>query len=250
MRVSRICSFENNFIRHWNDMKSKTLIDTEVSKVKFPNSSRDKKNKTNGIPLVITYHPLLKDFGKVIQKHLHLLHMNDEVKETFTPGPMVSFRGARKLSSYLEGAKLYPLERSVGSFKCNGKRCQVWINVTESNTFSSSVDKKEYVINHSFNCNDKCIIYFLTCNKCKMQFIAKTVDDFRLRWNNYKDNKRKYLRKEPCMQQHLFEHFSSECRSNFLDDVSLSLLIKLILKVLTNGNTTGDIPLKQWHHTD
>ena len=89
----------------------------------------------------------------------------------------------------------------------------------------------------------------LTCNKCKMQYIAKTVDDFRLRWNNYKDNKRKYLRKEPCMQQHLFEHFSSECHSNFLDDVSLSLLIKLILKILTNGSTTGDIPLKQWHHT-
>ena len=91
---------------------------------------------------------------------------------------MVSFWGAQKLSSYLVRAKLYPLERSVGSFKCNGKRCQVWINVTESNTFSSSVDKKEYVINHSFNCNDKCIIYLLTCNKCKMQYVVKTVDDF------------------------------------------------------------------------
>ena len=27
----------------------------------------------------------------------------------------------------------------------------------------------------------------------------------------------------------------------------LSLLIKLIQKILTNGNTTGGIPLKQWH---
>ena len=123
MRVSRICSFKNDFIRHRNDMKSKTLIDTGFSKVKFPNSSRDKKTKTNGIPLVIAYHPLLRDFAKVIQKHLHLLHMNDEGKETFTPGPMVSFRGARELSSYLVGVKLYPLERLVGSFKCNGKRC-------------------------------------------------------------------------------------------------------------------------------
>ena len=94
--------------------------------------------------------------------------MNDEVKKAFTPGPMVSFRGARKLSSYLVRAKLYPLERSVGSFKCNGKRCQVCINVTESNTFSSSVDKKEYVIYHSFNCNDKCIIYI-----CSLVISAK-----------------------------------------------------------------------------
>ena len=94
---------------------------------------------------------------------------------------MVSFRGARKLNSYLVRAKLYPLERSVGSFKCNGKRCQVCMNVTESNTFSSSVNKKEYVINHSFNCSDKCIICLLTCNKCKMQYLDKTGNDFRLR---------------------------------------------------------------------
>ena len=73
----------------------KTLIDTEVNKVKLPNTSGDKKTETNGIPLVITYHLLLKDFAKVIKKHLHLLHINDEVEKAFTLGPMVLFRGAR-----------------------------------------------------------------------------------------------------------------------------------------------------------
>ena len=33
-----------------------TKTDTEVNKVKFPNTSGDKKTKTNGIPIVITYH--------------------------------------------------------------------------------------------------------------------------------------------------------------------------------------------------
>ena len=139
---------------------------------------------------------------------------------------MVSFRKVRKLSSYLVTAILYPLERLVGSFKCNGKRCQVCINVTESNTFSSSVDKKEYVINHSFNCNDKCIIYLLTCNKCKMQYVGKTVDDIRLRWNNYKDNNKKYLRKESYMTQDLLEHFSTKGHNSFLDDVSVIFIDK------------------------
>ena len=84
----------------------KTLLDTDVKKVKFCNTSGDKKTKTNRILLVITYHPLLKDFAKVIKKRLHLLHMNDEVKKAFAPGPMVSFRAAQKLSSYLVRAKL------------------------------------------------------------------------------------------------------------------------------------------------
>ena len=51
--------------------------------------------------------------------------MNDEVKDTFTPGPMVSFRAAWKLIGYLVSAKLYPLERAVGSRKSSKKRCKV-----------------------------------------------------------------------------------------------------------------------------
>ena len=50
---------------------------------------------------------------KVIDKYLNLLYMNNEVKRVFTPKPMISFRSARKLSSYLVRAKLYPNERIV-----------------------------------------------------------------------------------------------------------------------------------------
>ena len=108
--------------------------------------------------------------------------------------------------------------------------------------FSSTIDKKEYVINNTFNCNNKCIIY-LTYNKCKMQYVGKTIDDSRLQWNNYKDNNRKYLTKEACMQQHLLQQHATTVV--FFMTFPLSLLIKLILKILTNENTTADIPLKQ-----
>ena len=50
--------------------------------------------------------------------HIYLLHMNNEVKKMFTPKPTISFRSARKISSYLLRAKLYPEERTKGSFKC------------------------------------------------------------------------------------------------------------------------------------
>ena len=36
--------------------------------------------------------------------------MDKEVKKVFSPAPMVSFKSARKLSSYLVRAKLYPLK--------------------------------------------------------------------------------------------------------------------------------------------
>ena len=59
-----------------------------------------------------------------------------------------------------------------------------------------------------------------------MQYVGKTVNNFCLRWNNYKDNNRKYLRKESCMQQHLSEHFSSEGHNSFLDEVSIIFIDK------------------------
>ena len=98
-----------------------------------------KHNSKKGIPLAVTYNPLLKSLSKIISKNLYLLHMDEGVKRVFTPGPMVSFRSSRKLSSYLVRAKLYPTERVVGSFKCNKPRCLVCVNVTETNTFTSTV---------------------------------------------------------------------------------------------------------------
>ena len=160
---------------------------------------------------------------------------------------MVSFREARNLSSHLVRAKI------AWIIKCNGECFQVCMNVTEGNIFYSSVYKREYVINHGFNCNDKCIIYLLTCNKCKLPYVGKTVDDFHLRWNNFKDN-RKYLTKKACLrtcdtylitfQVRVIESLLTVI---FLKTFLLPFLIKLILKILPNGDTTGGIPLKQWH---
>ena len=71
----------------------KWLIDTEVEKVKFPCTLRKKDTKMKGIPLVITYHPLLKDFASVVRKHLYILYLNKEVKEIFTTGPCFHSEG-------------------------------------------------------------------------------------------------------------------------------------------------------------
>ena len=69
------------------------LIQKEISKVKFSGDWNKNKNKKKSkvVTLVMTFHPLLKD----------LLYMDEEAQTGFTPGPMITFRIARKLSSYL-----------------------------------------------------------------------------------------------------------------------------------------------------
>ena len=146
--------------------------------------------------------------------------MDQEVKKVFTRS-----RSARKLSNYLVRAKFYPLERKVSSFKCKGKRCYACLNVNETDSFASSVTKEEYKINHCFNCNEKCFIYFLTGKVCLKQYVGQAVDEFRLRWKNYKSNNRKH-RFDSCMQEYLFEYFNEEGLHEFLEDGSIKEPLK------------------------
>ena len=180
--MARVCSHEADFRKHTTEMKSwflkrgypNNVIEKEMKKVKFSKVSSTRKDNPKGVPLVVTYHPGLKNINQIINKNVHLLYMDQEVKKVFTPKPMVSFRSARKF----------------------------------------------------FDCNEKCLIYLLTCKVCLKQYIGQTVDKFRLRWNNYKSNNRKHQRLEPCMQEHLFEHFNEEGHHGFLEDVSITFIDK------------------------
>ena len=131
-----------------------------MEKVKLASKNRNTKRGKSfkAVPFVMTYHPQLKSMKKVILKYLDLLYMDNKVKRVFTPKPMISFRSARKLSSYLVRAKLYPTERTVGSYKCGGKRCEVCINVNETSIFTSTVTGETYIINHRFDCNERCLV--------------------------------------------------------------------------------------------
>ena len=108
LRISRLCSSEKDFENHKEKIKSwfrkreypEDLITSEMSKVKFYNlrlKSNDKNHNMKGIPLVVTYHPLLKSLSAIITKNLSILHMDKEVNKVFTPPPKVSlFHGYRR----------------------------------------------------------------------------------------------------------------------------------------------------------
>ena len=172
------------------------LIDTGMKKVKFKPREKTEKSKSKGVTFVVTYHPTAICLPKIIRDNTYLLCINEEVKNLFLLGPIVSFGGAHELSSYLVRAKLYPLHLKVGSKICAK-------NLTDTDTFTSTVPGESFKITHQLNCDDRCIIYLLTCKQCQKQYTGETTDDFRYRWNNYKSNSRKFDRKEYCMQEHL-----------------------------------------------
>ena len=172
---------------------------------KFCFSKHGEKSKRveKGVPFAVTYHPLLTKLSSIIHKNLYLRYANQEVKNVVSPGPIVSFRSARKMSNYVIWAKHYPLERTVYSEKCGFSRCEVCLNIEETDTFTGTTTDWSFKINHKLNCNDNLLIYPRLCNCCGEQYVEKTTDELRLRWNNYKSNDRKNERNEICKKIYL-----------------------------------------------
>ena len=87
------------------------LNGSEMKKFKLTSKNRNAKRykSLKAVAFVMTSYPTLKSMNKVILKVLDLLYMDKEIQ-------ISSFRTARKLSSYLLRVKLYPTERTVGSY--------------------------------------------------------------------------------------------------------------------------------------
>ena len=109
---------------------SKQLIDSQMGKVKFGQRLKaGSKQAGFGVPFFITYHPKLKEIAQIMKQLENLLYQDESVKRVFTPPPTVSYRSARKLRSYLVRAKLHPLKRKRGFYKCGNLRCLVCNNI-------------------------------------------------------------------------------------------------------------------------
>ena len=77
-----------------------------------------------------------------------------------------------------------------------------------------------------FTCSDKCLVYLLSCKVCGRQYTGQTVDEFRYRWNNYKDNNRKSLRGDGHKQAGFFAHFQGSNHNGFLEDTEITFIDK------------------------
>ena len=88
----------------------KYLIEAEMKKVTLTSENRNTKRGRllKAVPFVMADRLISTSINKVILKYLDLLYIDKEVKRVFILKPMISFRSARKVSSYLVRAKLYP----------------------------------------------------------------------------------------------------------------------------------------------
>ena len=235
LRIKRLCTSEVALVSHLGRMRQwfcdrgypGGVIDKQLARIYKSNEGKSNyAKKGGGTPLVVTFHPSLANLGFILRKNLNILYIDREVKNVFASPPFVSFRAARSLKNHLVRAKVRPMCRLKGSCKCGKRNCSVCDNLSESTEFACVVDGKKYKINHKLNCDDKCLIYLLTCKVCGIQYVGQTTDKFRYRWNNYKSCQRKASRGMEVPQMHLHKHFLSQNHNGLVNDVEIKLIDK------------------------
>ena len=94
---------------------------------------------------------------------------------------MVAFKQPQNLQKMLCHAKLPPRkkgrehpQRNLWGMKKCGKPCPIDIHVLPSKKVKSSQTGESFVIKGNFNCFTEGVIYVITCDICKKQYIGQT----------------------------------------------------------------------------
>ena len=158
---------------------------------------KDRKTKPNRIPFITTFNDTLPNIRQAIQKTWNILHINDEVKKSFTEEPFIAYRRNSNLRDLIGQTTIIDnkTHRNTNKFiqgKCtpclNSRRNLCCKQVKETKTFTSNITKREYQIYHKTNCRSRCVIYLMECRKCKIQYIGKTKTAFNERLNKHRSD--------------------------------------------------------------
>ena len=87
-----------------------------------------------------------------------------------------------------------------------------------------STTVESFKINQKLSFDDNCLTYVVTCKCCVKQYVVRTSDEFRLRWNNHKINDRKNVRTQAYMQEYFFEQFKPEGHNYSVGNVFIAFM--------------------------
>ena len=124
--------------------------------------------------------------------------------------------------------------------KCGSDRCKTCNHLVEGNSFTSNITKVNYNVvspDDDIDCGTSNVVYLVSCNRCGVQYIGKTSQTLRSRFNNHR-NRLKHL----CD----LYHFNS-------DGHSLNDIVIMPIEEAPNENTTISAKLlareEFWYHT-
>lgn len=131
--------------------------------------------------------------------------------------PLVAFKRPKNLKDILVNSNIRSNNKNAkSSSKCNRSRCTHCSSIIESNIFSSTnIPGKNYHVNNNTDCSTKNVIYLVTCDKCKEQYVGQTKQQVSKRMNSHRFDINNFS--DPLFSTNVATHFNktNHCIKDF-----------------------------------
>ena len=167
------------------------MIDNALDRVKNVNREdaleRVQKKKNERITFSLTYYPHLPPISSILNRHWKSLTSDPYFSKIYPKPPMVAFKKLPNLKQQLIHTKIPQIQSrsqrrmKKGLKKCLKPRCQVCPYLIENQTAKSRNSNSESNLDTTVNCDSTHVVYLISCNKCRAQYIGETERSLRKR---------------------------------------------------------------------
>ena len=152
-------------------------------------------------PLVLDFHPSFSGASAAINKHKHLLDLDENLKNIISKNNIfVTFRKSKSLGDALVHSRYpYPYTKNIDSTSIGNRNCKkcslckLYLS-DDCDSIISSSTSESHKINQTINCTDPHVIYCITDLICVRQNVGSTDVTIRSRFSNHKSHIKKYVK--------------------------------------------------------
>ena len=174
---------------------------------------------------VVHYDPRLPSVTGIVKKHWRtMVNTDPHLKEVFPLPPLVAYKRPPNLKEKLIRAKVPPLapnrpiRKIPGMKKCT--KCPICPFVQPGKSVKSTSNNTIIDINTSVNCQAQNIIYCISCQNCRMQYIGESERSLQLRFSEHRGYViNKHLAKATGAHFNLPGHSASDMKVTILEKV-------------------------------
>ena len=206
-----------------NDLQAIRLLD----RVGVLNNHNPSNQRSERIPLVLTYHPLTERIKRILLRNFNILSSDPETTAVFPQPLLVAYRRDSSLRDIL----VHTSDSSQSSFQAGTSPC-LHVRCRTSHYISSHTSvcgpQNSFVIKKAFSCQTFGLVYCISCRRCPSLYIGETGRTLRQRFGEHHWSIEKNLPRFPVA-----EHFNTAGHS--IDDT----LVRGMMLSVDNAQRKG-----------
>lgn len=113
--------------------------------------------------------------------------------------------------------------KTTGMFKCMDKHCKACQYINVGKQFTSTHNKRKFVIHGHFTCKSNNLVYLITCKKCQLQYVGQTGRRLSERISDHISNIKLKNLKPIALHFNLSDHSKSDFSITAIDQLPTRL---------------------------